>query len=224
MNFDAPFDQRPWPLRWLYWGFRSVLMGVMVIVCGVRAKDRRHIPPVGKTLLMANHASYDVVVIGIAQPRNIDFMARSGLFVPGLGLLIRCLGGFPIQRGSGGASGIKETLKRLKQDAMIGMFPEGTRTIDGDLQPIKPGVTNISRRSGATVVCAGIAGGFEAWPRHCPWPGSYPIDIVYAAPIVNADFEGKSEDEALRLLESRMADAFREAKADQAAIRSVMMF
>jgi 1-acyl-sn-glycerol-3-phosphate acyltransferase len=177
------------------------------------------------TLLMANHSSYfDVVLLGISQKRNVDFMARSGLFIPVLGGLIRCLGGFPIQRGGGGASGIKETLKRLRQQAMVGMFPEGTRTRDGELQPIKPGVANIARRSGATIVCAGIAGTYEAWPRHGTFPGSYPIQVVFASPILSDDFLDLSEDQALGLIKSRLTDAFAEAKSAEFRLRNIMMF
>ncbi len=223
--FDTPFERRPWFSKWLYWAFRSMLLTTMVVVCGIRARGRDRIPMQGKALLMANHASYyDVIVLGISQPRNIDFMARSGLFIPGLGWLIRNLGGFAIQRGGGAASGIKETLRRLRYESMVGMFPEGTRTSDGNLLPIKSGVANIARRSSATIACAGISGAFEAWPRHRPCPGSYPIYVEYALPIQPQDFQDLTEEEALKLLESRLADAFSVARAENDRLRDVMMF
>lgn len=223
--FDVPFEQRPLTVRLTYYAFRSVLMGIMIVTCGTRAFGRDRIPMKGKALLMANHASYyDVVVLGIAQPRNIDFMARSGLFVPVLGWLIRSLGGFPIQRGGGGASGIKETLRRLRYESMVGMFPEGTRTSDGELLPIKAGVMNLARKSGSTIASAGIAGTFEAWPRFRQIPGSHPVTVVYAMPITPESLTGKTEDEALAMLETRLAQAFEEARGINARLRDVMMF
>lgn len=223
--FDVPFEQRPFAIRWIYVTFRSVLMAAMIVVCGVRATGRHRTPIKGKALLMANHASYyDVVVLGITQPRNIDFMARSGLFVPVLGWLIRTLGGFAIQRGGGGASGIKETLRRLRYESMVGMFPEGTRTSDGQLLPIKTGVMNLARKSGATIGIAGIAGTFEAWPRQSPIPGSYPVAVVYADPIAPDDLTEKTEEEAVALLQNRLSNAFQEARAMNARMRDIMMF
>jgi 1-acyl-sn-glycerol-3-phosphate acyltransferase len=223
--FDVPFEQRPFVIRWIYFAFRSVLMAAMIVVCGVRATGRHRSPMKGKALLLANHASYyDVVVLGITQPRNIDFMARSGLFVPGLGWLIRTLGGFAIQRGGGGASGIKETLRRLRYESMVGMFPEGTRTSDGQLLPIKTGVMNLARKSGSTIGIAGIAGTFEAWPRQRPFPGSYPVAVVYADPISPDELTDKTEEEAVALLEHRLSNAFTEAREINARIRDIMMF
>lgn len=200
-------------------------MATMVVVCGLRIRGSDRIPKKGRTLLMANHASYyDVIVLGISQPRNVDFMARSGLFVPVLGWLIRSLGGFPIQRGGGGASGVKETLRRLRYESMVGMFPEGTRTSDGTLSPIKSGVANIARRSDSTIACAGISGAFAAWPRHCPWPGSYPISVVFSQPITPATLGSSTEEEALHLLETHLTDAFEEAGRENARLRNVMMY
>lgn len=223
--FDVPFEQRPFVIRWIYVAFRSLLMATMIVVCGVRATGRLRTPMKGKALLLANHASYyDVIVLGVTQPRNIDFMARSGLFVPILGWLIRTLGGFAIQRGGGGASGIKETLRRLRYESMVGMFPEGTRTRDGELQPIKAGVMNLARKSGSTIGIAGIAGTYEAWPRQSPFPGSYPVTVVYAEPIAPEDLTGKSEEEAVAMLENRMSIAFREARDKNARMRDIMMF
>jgi len=223
--FDVPFEQRPFVIRWIYVAFRSLLMATMIVVCGVRATGRHRTPMKGKALLLANHASYyDVIVLGVTQPRNIDFMARSGLFVPILGWLIRTLGGFAIQRGGGGASGIKETLRRLRYESMVGMFPEGTRTHDGKLQPIKAGVMNLARKSGSTIGIAGIAGTYEAWPRQSPVPGSYPVTVVYAEPITPEDLTGKNEEEAAEMLEKLLSIAFQEARDKNARMRDIMMF
>src|SRR4051812_12217501 len=66
---------------------------------GLRATGRDHIPESGGALLVSNHLSHlDVLVLGTLLPRPLNFVARSPLFFPPLGFLIRSLGAFPIQR------------------------------------------------------------------------------------------------------------------------------
>ena len=74
-------------------------------------------------------------------------MARSTLFVPVLGPFIRSVGGFPIQREGIGASGMKETLRRLAAGGIVTLFPEGTRSHDGQLGPLKPGIAVLAAGS-----------------------------------------------------------------------------
>ena len=102
--------------------------------------DARTSPRPGGVLLVSNHLSHlDVFVLGILVPRPLNYVARSTLFLPLLGPLIRSVGGFPIQREGMGASGLKETLRRLRNGGIVVLFPEGTRSIDGELGELKPG-------------------------------------------------------------------------------------
>ena len=80
----------------------------------------------GACLLVCNHVSFlDVFFVGIPLRRPLNYVARSTLFVPVLGPFIRSVGGFPIQREGIGASGMKETLRRLKAGGIVALFPEG---------------------------------------------------------------------------------------------------
>ena len=79
----------------------------------------------------------------------------------------------PIDRERGGLGGIKTALKILDAGEALLVFPEGTRTNDGRLQPLLPGFCALARRSGATIVPVAINGAFAAMPRgsHFPRPG-----------------------------------------------------
>ncbi len=71
---------------------------------GVRVTGREHLPKQGAALVVSNHLSFlDVFVLGLGCPRPLNYVARSTLFVPPLGWLIRSVGGFPIQREGVGA-------------------------------------------------------------------------------------------------------------------------
>ena len=80
----------------------------------------------------------------------MNYVARETLFrLPLLAPLMRFLDAFPIDREGSGLSGLKETLRRLKRGELVLIFPEGTRTTDGEVAPLKPGFISVARRSGA---------------------------------------------------------------------------
>ena len=140
-------------------------------------------PETGGVLLVANHLSFlDVFIVGIPLHRPLNFVARSTLFLPVLGFLMRSVGGFPIQREGIGVSGMKETLRRLRNGGIVTLFPEGTRSPDGELAPLKPGIAVLVARAGVPFVPAGIAGTFEAWPRSRLFPRPHPIRVHYGLP------------------------------------------
>lgn len=222
---DKLYHERPWLLRVWYHVVRATTVAYLAVVCGVRATGRKNVPQDGSSIIMANHASfYDTMVLGVSQVRNIDFVARSGLFFPGFGHFLRSVGAFPIQRDGGGAAGIKEMLKRLKQGSMVGLFPEGTRTPDGEIAPLKGGVANVARKAKCQVLCVGIAGAFEAWSRHQPWPGGFPLHVHYAELITPEELASLDENAALALMETRLHEAHEFARQKNSELRNVLLF
>ncbi len=156
---------RVWASALWYRFVRYSVSTLLVATGGFRASGTHHLPKTGAVLLVSNHLSYlDVFVLGLPLPRMLNYVARSTLFLPVLGPLIRSVGGFPIQREGMGASGLKETLRRLRNGGVVTLFPEGTRSRDGELGELKQGIATLAARAGVPVVPAGIAGTFEAWP------------------------------------------------------------
>src|SRR5262249_6754942 len=129
---------------------------------------------------------------------------RSTLFMPILGCLIRSVGGFPIQREGIGASGVKETLRRLRCGGIVVFFPEGTRSRTGELGELKPGISALAARARVPVVPAAVAGTFEAWPRRRPFPWPHPVRVHYGAAILPEQFAGLASEAVVALLRNRM--------------------
>ena len=121
-----------------------------------RVEGREHVPKTGPFVLAANHVSYiDPVVLGVACPRPIHFMAKAELFrIPVLGFLIRELGAFPVQRGAADRSAIRRALRILNDGGVVGVFPEGTRNRRGEVLNPQGGAALIALKAGV----AGIAG------------------------------------------------------------------
>ncbi len=158
-------------------------------------------------MLVANHVSFlDVFVLGIPLRRPLNYVARSTLFLPGLGFLMRSVGAFPIQREGMGASGMKETLRRLRSGGIVTLFPEGTRSADGELGPLKQGIAVLVSRAGVPVVPAGIAGTFESWPRSRPIPIPCPVRIHYGRPITPEEIAGMRSEDVTALIRGRIEE------------------
>lgn len=120
---------------------------------------RENVPAQGPVILCSNHTCYkDPLFLGLAQKRQVWFMAKQELFKNKfLGRLIRQLGAFPVAR-SGGMSAIKNALRILKQEGVVGIFIEGTRSKTGELQKPKPGAMLLAYETKAAVVPVDIIG------------------------------------------------------------------
>jgi 1-acyl-sn-glycerol-3-phosphate acyltransferase len=191
---------------------RYLTATLATVILGWRATGRQNVPESGGLLLISNHLSFlDVFFLGIPLRRPLNYMARSSLFVPGLGFLIRSVGGFPIQREGIGASGMKETLRRLRAGGIVTLFPEGTRSPDGDLGPLKSGIAVLVTRAGVPIVPVGLAGLFELWPRSRRLPLPHPIRIHYGETIYPEDLAGMEPPAITALIRERLEECRLEA-------------
>ena len=197
--------------------YRVVQCVVTVILSAffsLRATGRRNMPKSGAALLVSNHLSHlDVFVIGILLQRPLNYVARSTLFVPGVGDFIRSVGGFPIQREGLGASGMKETLRRLRVGGIVALFPEGTRSPDGELGEVKGGIALLGSRAKVPIVPAAVAGTFEAWPRACFLPAPSPLRVHFGPAIYPDALAILDGETATRMIRERMLDSQRAARA-----------
>jgi 1-acyl-sn-glycerol-3-phosphate acyltransferase len=198
-------------LLW-YEGVRHLCATLAEVVMRWRATGQGQVPASGGVLLVCNHLSFlDVFFLGIPLARPLSYMARSTLFVPVLSTLMRSVGGFPIQREGIGASGMKETMRRLRAGGVVALFPEGTRSHDGELGPLKPGIASLAVRVRVPVVPVGLAGLFESWPRWRVLPVPHPVRIHYGKPIFPDELAGLETDAITALIRARMREIHAEA-------------
>jgi 1-acyl-sn-glycerol-3-phosphate acyltransferase len=138
----------------------------------------------GPVILAMNHQSYlDPPLAGINCDRAVYFLARRTLLdVPLLGWLLPKLNVIPVNQEGIDRSALKSLIRVLKAGNAALVFPEGSRTIDGNLQPAEPGLGLIIAKTLAPVVPMRIFGAHEALPRG---GGLHfvPITVVIGEPI-----------------------------------------
>lgn len=213
--------------RWVYSALRVICRLIFVVLFRVRVRGREHIPAHGALLVCANHQSHlDPIVVGLAFDRRLNFVARKSLFTnPAFGWLIHFLDAIPLDRDGFSLSGIKETLKRLKREEMVLIFPEGTRSIDGHLGTIKPGVAALAKRGKVLVLPVGFDGAYQVWPRRnpAPWPLGV-IDIVVGEPIPAERIAAMEESAFLDELEGRIRHCLDDARSARLRRMSAVPF
>ena len=150
-----------------------------------RVYGAENVPATGGVILAANHASFlDPPLVGSGLKRDINYLARESLFrFPLVGAILRSWNSVPVDRDGGGAKGLKIILGRLLDGAGIILFPEGTRTLDGKLQPARAGIGLVVAKSNAPVVPVRVFGTFEAYGRNVKFPLPKRIAVKYGVPM-----------------------------------------
>ncbi|MFO0940801.1 MAG: lysophospholipid acyltransferase family protein [Pirellulales bacterium] len=207
---STPPRQIGWFKRLFYHVLRYMARVVGVLFFELRCYGRENLPS-GSALVLSTHQShFDPVLVGLLFNDRLNYLARRTLFNNKLFAgLIRLLDAIELDRDRSGLAGLKETLKRLKAEEKVLIFPEGTRTTDGKISPLKPGFLAVARRSQALLVPVTVTGAYEVLPRGVKLPIRYPIRIQIGQPVKFCDYEHLSDDQTLQLLALRLQTGYR---------------
>lgn len=182
------------PVYFIGWTFYRSLFAFYF---GWRVYNNERVPLQGPVILAANHASFlDPPLVGSGLHRDINYLARKSLFrLPVLGWILRTVNAVPVDRDGGGAAGLKAIMDRLHDGGAIILFPEGTRSKDGNFQPARSGVGLSVIKSEAPVVPVRVFGTFQAWGRHVKFPRPRRCVIVkYGEPMSFKQLRAEAKD------------------------------
>jgi 1-acyl-sn-glycerol-3-phosphate acyltransferase len=157
-------------------------------------------------MLLSTHQSVlDPVLVGLISNRRLNYLARKTLFKnSAFGFLIRVLDAIEIDREKGGLAGLREMLKRLQAGELVLLFPEGTRTEDGNVKELKPGFIPVARRSNVPLIPIAIVGAFDCLPRGTKLPLRKPIAVVVGEPLQSAVYAPMSDAEIIEEVSRRL--------------------
>jgi len=203
--------QPSWDQRLIYRFLRMLCRLLSIMLLDYRCTGRHHLPARGGGLLLATHQSVvDPVIIGLMSNRPMSYLARKTLFKhPLFAWLIRTLRAIEIDREGGGLAGLKETLRQLKAERLVLIFPEGSRSRDGSISPLKPGFLALARRGDVPLVPIAVVGAYDCWPRGRRLPNLHPTSVVIGQPIAPEQVRLLSDEQLLSELTRRLESCHR---------------
>src|SRR3954451_22332962 len=181
------------PIYFLGWSFFRV---AFTFYFRWQVFNPERVPLKGPVVMASNHASIlDPPLGGAGLRRGINYLARESLFrFPVVGWVLRNWNSVPVDRDGGGAAGLRAILDRLLAGGAIILFPEGTRTRDGKLQPARSGIGLTVIKSKAPVVPVRVFGTYAAFGRQHRFPRPKRVSVKYGKPMLfeNLRTEAKS--------------------------------
>lgn len=174
---------------------RLLCLAIAKLAFRLHVEGQEFIPRMGPAILAANHVSYiDPIIIGIATPRPVCFMAKKELFrSPLFGWLLRQFGTIPINRYRTDVQAFKRSASALKAGEIVAIFPEGTRGDGVNLRPAKPGIGLIAAQTGAPVIPTFHQGTGKVLPRGAWLPRPYRITVTFGAPCRFPENQAETE-------------------------------
>ena len=175
-----------------------------------------HVPKTGGFVLAANHtSSLDPWPIGVSLwPRQFHYMAKSELWKPGLRVLLKAAGSFPVRRGEGDREAVETAIRLCKEGRAMAMFPEGTRRSKGLRKKHQPrphsGTARIALAAGVPIIPAAIRG-MDKLSRL----GA--VRVRYGPPIALDDLKGLELREAAHEATRRLWAEIQRLEAELAA-------
>lgn len=147
----------------MYDAAKYTFWAVFGTVWRMRVYGGENVPKSGPVIVASNHVSYfDPPVLGTASPRRLSYMAKGQLFrIPVLGPAIAAVGAYPVDREGSATAAIKRSVEVLRAGGAIGIFPEGTRNLQGTTEA-RGGVALLASLGKAPVVPACLVGTGEA--------------------------------------------------------------
>jgi 1-acyl-sn-glycerol-3-phosphate acyltransferase len=192
---------------------RAALTPVVDVLVHPHAEGLEHVPTTGPAILCSNHVSFvDPVVVAILVPRPVFYLGKSEYFGPWWGWFFVRLGVIPVVRrgGAEGESSLERGRDVLDAGALLGIYPEGTRSPDGRLYRGKTGTARLAIRTGAPVIPIGVIGTREVMPPSSLVPRPGRVEVRFGEPLDFSYLHGRDNDHrALREATDRLMSAIR---------------
>ena len=166
--------------------------------------------PAGRYIFMANHQSFfDIPALIATLPGQTRFLAKQSLFrIPIFGWALAVGGFIPVDRSdrSRAREVFASAVERLRVGNSILLFPEETRSLDGNLLPFQRGGFLLALKSGLEIVPVGIRGTREVQPKGSLLIRPRLVEIRYGAPIAVAGFDLRHRKELAAAVRARVAE------------------
>ncbi len=151
----------------------------------IRIIGSNNVPKQGSFIIAPNHASlYDPHIVGCSIRREIYYLARSTLMKNKvLTILFQLWNCIPVDRDKPAASSLKKAVQVLREGKPLMIFPEGTRSVDGELQKGKLGIGFIAQKSQAPIIPVYVHGSYGILPKGAKFPRLKKVTVLIGKPL-----------------------------------------
>ena len=190
--------------------FRALGKLLVLLVTRTEASGVEHVPRAGPFFLVANHQSVlDPILVQTACPRPLHTFTKStqfsGRFFRWLLIKVKAI---PTRRYRIDPQVVRVALRRLAEGKGVGIYPEGERSWDGELQPFRQGTIRLLLKAGVPVVPCGIDGSYDVWPRWSRILRRRRVRVTFGPPLRWPAMEDRaSREAALPAASQRLRDA-----------------
>jgi 1-acyl-sn-glycerol-3-phosphate acyltransferase len=197
-----------------YWFTRALIKVFVFAAYGHKVYGKEHIVQ-GKGILAPNHTSFlDPPLIAASWPEEVSFLARKSLFSYRLfGTLITILNAYPVNGTAQDLNSFRLIYGMLEQNKKVVIFPEGIRSSDGALTPIKSGIGMLALRSKSPIFPIYIHGCYQIWNRQRRFPKLWgKTACVIGSPIYWHSFSHLEKKEAQEAIASNVKESLEKLK------------
>ena len=169
----------------VYFISRNILKALFKIFFRLKIVGFENCPKNGPLIVAPNHTSFlDPLIAGFAVPRELNFMARKSLFRNKIfGRILTSVNAFPLKRESADVGAMRLAIDKLCQGKAVLIFPEGTRSKDGNLGTPRAGIGFLAASSGANILPCYIKGSRESLPKGALFPRFKKITVYVGKPL-----------------------------------------
>jgi long-chain acyl-CoA synthetase len=214
--------QTPWLRTAFFFVIVRTIAGVVYLLTGGRRAGREQLPPTGACIICPNHQSYfdGFLVLG-ALPfgllRRVFAVGAAEYYqTPLMRWVARVTNVIPVDPDTHLERAMRAGAAGLRLGKVLLLFPEGERSIDGELKTFKKGAAILSAHTGSPIIPVAIHGLFELWPRTLalqwrrllPWRAT-PVRLLFGSSITTAPGKYAEGTQALRDAVARMLHELR---------------
>jgi 1-acyl-sn-glycerol-3-phosphate acyltransferase len=157
----------------------------------IGVEGSENVPPTGPCIVVTNHQSIiDGPIVHCFAPRLLYSMTKSTQFKRAyMRGLLRHVGTFPARRFQVDPQVVRVALRYLEEGRAVGIYPEGERSWDGRIQPLRLGTIRLILKAGVPVIPCGVVGLYDFWPRwdrlprRLPFVRRTPVKVRFGKPL-----------------------------------------
>ncbi len=194
----------------------------MPLLGGKEVYGKENVPLEGGAIVAPNHVSYvDPPLVAACLPRRTYFMAKRELFeLPILGRFMHDNYAFPVERRGSDLVALRHAVEVLKAGELLLIFPEGTRSEDGEIGPGELGCALVAGRAGVPIVPCAVVGTERILPRGAKMLHRGRLYCAFGEPLrVERDAEGRLSREVLQAATDTLMERLRTLRQQMLAVR-----